>query len=201
MKDCFEYGTPETLPFLIAHAFITVVSNVSIAFQLFHLNTKKKRNLKSARTLWDWGGIKRLWIFHVGNEVYSCRAFHYPNPLHLLAAHRQFSKLYLDRKIVTAPKDTSKNVVRGHYCPWNCAMEVVLVSSGYFNFLAFPYEAQRKSLWISFLFNFLWFYTIIHICSLEVIIFFPLSFRMHILHHFCILKSQGFLTGRMMNWF
>lgn len=29
MKDCFEYGTPETLPFLIAHAFITVVSNVS----------------------------------------------------------------------------------------------------------------------------------------------------------------------------
>ncbi|KAH0521479.1 Ubiquitin carboxyl-terminal hydrolase 34, partial [Microtus ochrogaster] len=27
MKDCFEYGTPETLPFLIAHAFITVVSN------------------------------------------------------------------------------------------------------------------------------------------------------------------------------
>lgn len=31
MKDCFEYGTPETLPFLIAHAFITVVSNVSIA--------------------------------------------------------------------------------------------------------------------------------------------------------------------------
>ncbi|CAI9566410.1 unnamed protein product, partial [Staurois parvus] len=26
MKDCFEYGTPETLPFLIAHAFITVVS-------------------------------------------------------------------------------------------------------------------------------------------------------------------------------
>jgi ubiquitin carboxyl-terminal hydrolase 34 len=32
MKDCFEYGTPETLPFLIAHAFITVVSNVSIVW-------------------------------------------------------------------------------------------------------------------------------------------------------------------------
>nr|XP_060479486.1 ubiquitin carboxyl-terminal hydrolase 34 [Panthera onca] len=30
MKDCFEYGTPETLPFLIAHAFITVVSNIRI---------------------------------------------------------------------------------------------------------------------------------------------------------------------------
>lgn len=34
MKDCFEYGTPETLPFLIAHAFITVVSNVSIKYCL-----------------------------------------------------------------------------------------------------------------------------------------------------------------------
>lgn len=41
MKDCFEYGTPETLPFLIAHAFITVVSNVSIVFRL--LNTKSGR--------------------------------------------------------------------------------------------------------------------------------------------------------------
>uniref|UniRef100_A0A4W3GN70 Ubiquitin carboxyl-terminal hydrolase 34 n=1 Tax=Callorhinchus milii TaxID=7868 RepID=A0A4W3GN70_CALMI len=30
MKDCFEYGTPETLPFPIAHAFITVVSNIRI---------------------------------------------------------------------------------------------------------------------------------------------------------------------------
>ncbi|XP_018120315.1 ubiquitin carboxyl-terminal hydrolase 34 isoform X2 [Xenopus laevis] len=30
MKDCFEYGTPETLPFQIAHAFITVVSNIRI---------------------------------------------------------------------------------------------------------------------------------------------------------------------------
>uniref|UniRef100_A0A8C3UPZ5 Ubiquitin specific peptidase 34 n=1 Tax=Catharus ustulatus TaxID=91951 RepID=A0A8C3UPZ5_CATUS len=30
MKDCFEYGSPETLPFLIAHAFITVVSNIRI---------------------------------------------------------------------------------------------------------------------------------------------------------------------------
>ncbi|KAG2467434.1 UBP34 hydrolase, partial [Polypterus senegalus] len=29
MKDCFESGTPETLPFPIAHAFITVVSNLS----------------------------------------------------------------------------------------------------------------------------------------------------------------------------
>ncbi|MGH0137239.1 UNVERIFIED_CONTAM: hypothetical protein FKN15_063069 [Acipenser sinensis] len=30
MKDCFESGTPETLPFPIAHAFITVVSNIRI---------------------------------------------------------------------------------------------------------------------------------------------------------------------------
>ncbi|XP_069090498.1 ubiquitin carboxyl-terminal hydrolase 34 isoform X1 [Pleurodeles waltl] len=30
MKDCFEFGTPESLPFLIAHAFITVVSNIRI---------------------------------------------------------------------------------------------------------------------------------------------------------------------------
>uniref|UniRef100_A0A8C9UXP2 Ubiquitin carboxyl-terminal hydrolase 34 n=1 Tax=Scleropages formosus TaxID=113540 RepID=A0A8C9UXP2_SCLFO len=30
MKDCFEYGTPETLPFPIAHAFITIVSNIRI---------------------------------------------------------------------------------------------------------------------------------------------------------------------------
>jgi ubiquitin carboxyl-terminal hydrolase 34 len=29
MKDCFESGTPESLPFPIAHAFITIVSNVS----------------------------------------------------------------------------------------------------------------------------------------------------------------------------
>ncbi|MEQ2198048.1 hypothetical protein XENOCAPTIV_006905, partial [Xenoophorus captivus] len=28
MKECFELGTPETLPFPIAHAFITIVSNV-----------------------------------------------------------------------------------------------------------------------------------------------------------------------------
>lgn len=35
MKDCFEFGTPETLPFLIAHAFITVVSNVSIVWNWF----------------------------------------------------------------------------------------------------------------------------------------------------------------------
>lgn len=36
MKDCFEYGTPETLPFLIAHAFITVVSNVSVLWNCFY---------------------------------------------------------------------------------------------------------------------------------------------------------------------
>lgn len=29
MKDCFEFGAPDTLPFPIAHAFITIVSNVS----------------------------------------------------------------------------------------------------------------------------------------------------------------------------
>lgn len=29
MKECFESGTPESLPFAIAHAFITIVSNVS----------------------------------------------------------------------------------------------------------------------------------------------------------------------------
>lgn len=43
MKDCFEYGTPETLPFLVAHAFITVVSNVSFPFPPFCLNTKNKK--------------------------------------------------------------------------------------------------------------------------------------------------------------
>lgn len=31
MKECFESGTPESLPFPIAHAFITIVSNVSPA--------------------------------------------------------------------------------------------------------------------------------------------------------------------------
>ncbi|MEQ2261822.1 Ubiquitin carboxyl-terminal hydrolase 34, partial [Xenotaenia resolanae] len=30
MKECFELGTPETLPFPIAHAFITIVSNIRI---------------------------------------------------------------------------------------------------------------------------------------------------------------------------
>uniref|UniRef100_A0A4W5PMM7 Ubiquitin specific peptidase 34 n=1 Tax=Hucho hucho TaxID=62062 RepID=A0A4W5PMM7_9TELE len=30
MKDCFESGTPESLPFPIAHAFITIVSNIRI---------------------------------------------------------------------------------------------------------------------------------------------------------------------------
>lgn len=30
MKECFESGTPESLPFPIAHAFITIVSNVSL---------------------------------------------------------------------------------------------------------------------------------------------------------------------------
>lgn len=29
MKECFEAGNPESLPFAIAHAFITIVSNVS----------------------------------------------------------------------------------------------------------------------------------------------------------------------------
>lgn len=29
MKECFESGSPESLPFPIAHAFITIVSNVS----------------------------------------------------------------------------------------------------------------------------------------------------------------------------
>lgn len=29
MKECFESGNPESLPFPIAHAFITIVSNVS----------------------------------------------------------------------------------------------------------------------------------------------------------------------------
>lgn len=51
MKDCFEYGTPETLPFLIAHAFITVVSNVSIVFELLNLKQQKVKGLKSARIL------------------------------------------------------------------------------------------------------------------------------------------------------
>lgn len=31
MKECFELGSPESLPFPIAHAFITIVSNVSPA--------------------------------------------------------------------------------------------------------------------------------------------------------------------------
>uniref|UniRef100_A0A3B5M8F1 Ubiquitin carboxyl-terminal hydrolase 34 n=1 Tax=Xiphophorus couchianus TaxID=32473 RepID=A0A3B5M8F1_9TELE len=30
MKECFELGTPESLPFPIAHAFITIVSNIRI---------------------------------------------------------------------------------------------------------------------------------------------------------------------------
>ncbi|XP_056267031.1 ubiquitin carboxyl-terminal hydrolase 34-like, partial [Pseudoliparis swirei] len=30
MKECFETGTPESLPFPIAHAFITIVSNIRI---------------------------------------------------------------------------------------------------------------------------------------------------------------------------
>ncbi|KAK7930632.1 hypothetical protein WMY93_007027 [Mugilogobius chulae] len=30
MKDCFEFGSPESLPFPIAHAFITIVSNIRI---------------------------------------------------------------------------------------------------------------------------------------------------------------------------
>uniref|UniRef100_UPI001CD8B406 ubiquitin carboxyl-terminal hydrolase 34-like n=1 Tax=Solea senegalensis TaxID=28829 RepID=UPI001CD8B406 len=30
MKECFESGTPESLPFPIAHAFITIVSNIRI---------------------------------------------------------------------------------------------------------------------------------------------------------------------------
>ncbi|XP_023268188.1 ubiquitin carboxyl-terminal hydrolase 34 [Seriola lalandi dorsalis] len=30
MKECFESGTPESLPFAIAHAFITIVSNIRI---------------------------------------------------------------------------------------------------------------------------------------------------------------------------
>ncbi|KTG46700.1 hypothetical protein cypCar_00027517, partial [Cyprinus carpio] len=30
MKDCFEFGAPDTLPFPIAHAFITIVSNIRI---------------------------------------------------------------------------------------------------------------------------------------------------------------------------
>ncbi|XP_028827085.1 ubiquitin carboxyl-terminal hydrolase 34 isoform X3 [Denticeps clupeoides] len=30
MKDCFESGTPDSLPFPIAHAFITIVSNIRI---------------------------------------------------------------------------------------------------------------------------------------------------------------------------
>uniref|UniRef100_A0A1A8HWD2 Ubiquitin specific peptidase 34 n=1 Tax=Nothobranchius kuhntae TaxID=321403 RepID=A0A1A8HWD2_NOTKU len=30
MKECFERGTPESLPFPIAHAFITIVSNIRI---------------------------------------------------------------------------------------------------------------------------------------------------------------------------
>lgn len=29
MKECFESGSPDSLPFPIAHAFITIVSNVS----------------------------------------------------------------------------------------------------------------------------------------------------------------------------
>lgn len=31
MKECFESGSPESLPFPVAHAFITIVSNVSPA--------------------------------------------------------------------------------------------------------------------------------------------------------------------------
>lgn len=41
MKECFESGGPESLPFPIAHAFITIVSNVSppgrAALQGLHL--------------------------------------------------------------------------------------------------------------------------------------------------------------------
>lgn len=34
MKECFESGAPESLPFPIAHAFITIVSNVSPPLRL-----------------------------------------------------------------------------------------------------------------------------------------------------------------------
>lgn len=37
MKECFESGTPESLPFPIAHAFITIVSNVSPCLDLQHI--------------------------------------------------------------------------------------------------------------------------------------------------------------------
>lgn len=58
MKDCFEYGAPETLPFLIAHAFITVVSNVSMCPGFSHLfnmdavNVACKVLLKARGFLW-----------------------------------------------------------------------------------------------------------------------------------------------------
>ncbi len=39
MKECFESGTPESLPFPIAHAFITIVSNVSPLTQTQELLT------------------------------------------------------------------------------------------------------------------------------------------------------------------
>lgn len=42
MKECFETGTPESLPFPIAHAFITIVSNVSPA-------TKRSHDFKPAK--------------------------------------------------------------------------------------------------------------------------------------------------------
>lgn len=87
MKDCFEYGTPETLPFLIAHAFITVVSNVSVVFTFFctikHIITSKRtevwKNCRSREAV-----LAKLSLLGMRGLLSTGAAFHHPNPMYLL---------------------------------------------------------------------------------------------------------------------
>lgn len=49
MKECFELGTPESLPFPIAHAFITIISNVSLidaTVKLVQVETLKQKKIR-----------------------------------------------------------------------------------------------------------------------------------------------------------
>lgn len=85
MKDCFEYGTPETLPFLIAHAFITVVSNVSICFKSLNV-TKSKRTQVWKNSVGPTSERNVYKTFLVRNaSLLFHRVFYHPNPVHLLS--------------------------------------------------------------------------------------------------------------------
>ncbi|KAJ7422952.1 hypothetical protein WISP_35954 [Willisornis vidua] len=82
MKDCFEFGSPDTLPFLLAHAFITVVSNIRIWLHIpavmQHIIPFRTYVIRSLLIMKQGGQAEDLQVL---GSVYPFMAAHLPGNL------------------------------------------------------------------------------------------------------------------------